>query len=132
MSGFPTQGGHVDHEHLGRGEAQQRIRAIIIIGANGTHAAVDRFSRQVQVLAHMPGIQVQVAVTAFGIAPHSAVGDSSPDEGDRAGGHLALPQADLGQLCVEVRILAQGNQLMGAAHKAVQPGSSPSTRLTDR
>jgi hypothetical protein len=129
---FSAQRGHVDHEHLGRVEAQQRIGCVVIIRTDGAHAAVDRFGRQVQVLADVAGIQVQVAVAAFRIAPDGAVGHGCPNEGHRAGGTWRCPRQASVSCLVEVRIQPQGHQLMRAGHKAVQPGFQPLTRLTDR
>jgi len=85
----------------------------------------------VQVLADVAGIQVQVAVAALGIAPNGAVGHRCPDEGHRARQHLPLVHAGFRQAVVEGWVHIQGDQLVLAGSKAVQPGCQ-SVHTVDR
>ncbi len=129
---FLSERGHVDHEHLRRGQLDQGIHRVIVKVPDGANAAVDRFRSQVQVLADMPGVQIHIAIAALGIAPDGPVGDGSPDEGHRAGQDLPLPAAGLGQSALNSPSRRMGASLCSRAIYRYRPGSSPSTRLMER
>ena len=73
----------------------------------------------------MAGIQIEIAVAAFGIAPDGPLRHGRPKERDRTGGNLALLHAGFGDLFVHFFIQPEGDQFVFQGQEAIEARFQP-------
>ena len=94
----------VDHELLDAIYSQQPGHDLIIKGTYGADAASDLLRRQVEVLADMPGVEMNQPISPLAVPPGHAIDVAGPDEEHRRVFDHGLSQAGVGQTFGHARI----------------------------
>ena len=71
----------IDDELLHSIDPKQSCNKLVIEGSNGTGTTIELLSCEIEVLAYMPGIEVNQPIGSFAIPPGHSVDDAGPDEG---------------------------------------------------
>jgi hypothetical protein len=78
---FPSNCCAIDDEFIHSIDPKQSGHDLVIEGSNGAGTTPDLLGSKIEVLAYMPGVEVNQPIGSFTIPPGHSIDDAGPDEG---------------------------------------------------